>query len=286
MVLVLLFNRKVTIKKKTMVLNRSNPTTSSQRHVLLVDRTGLSKIKPIRSKTHGLSKKGGRNHKGRITSFHRGGGHKRRYRLIDFKRQFCQGEVIGIEHDPNRSAWIARVRIENSHEEFYIIAPNGVFIGNKVVSDSFTDVKPGNSMILANMPIGTSIHNIELNPGKGGQFIRSAGCSGSLIQKTDRYARIRLPSGSQRLVPLECSATIGSISNQDHNLQILGKAGRSRWLSRRPKVRGVAMNPVDHPHGGGEGKTSGGRPSVTPWGRPTKGQSTRSKKKRNKLILK
>jgi large subunit ribosomal protein L2 len=269
-----------------MVLNRSNPTTSSQRHVLLVDRTGLSKMKPIRSKTRGLSKKGGRNHKGRITSFHRGGGHKRRYRMIDFKREFCQGEVIGIEHDPNRSAWIARIRKKNSQEEFYIIAPNDVSVGSTVVSDTFTDVKPGNSMVLARMPIGTSIHNIELKPGKGGQLIRSAGCSGSLIQKTDRYARIRLPSGSQRLVPLECSATIGSISNQDYNLQTIGKAGRSRWLSRRPTVRGVAMNPVDHPHGGGEGKTSGGRPSVTPWGRPTKGQPTRSKKKRNKLILK
>ena len=268
-----------------MVLKRTKPTTPSQRHVSLVDRTSLSNMKPIRSKTYGFAKTGGRNHKGRITTFQRGGGHKRRYRVIDFKRKFCQGEVVSIEHDPNRSAWIARIRREDTQEEFYILAPKGISIGTIVESNEFTDVKPGNSMILAKIPIGTSIHNIELKPGKGGQLIRSAGCSGSLIQKTEHYGRVRLPSGSQRLIPLKCSATLGYVSNQEYNIQNIGKAGRSRWLSRRPIVRGVAMNPVDHPHGGGEGKTSGGRPSVTPWGRPTKGQPTRSKKKRNKLIL-
>ena len=268
-----------------MALKRNKPTTPSKRHLVQIVRSDLLKVKPIRSKTLGLNKKGGRNHHGKITSFHRGGGHKRRFRLIDFRRLSSEAEVLGYEYDPNRSSWIVRAYDKNTQKDFYIIAPKGLLKGMTIASGEQVDIRPGNHISLKNMPIGTSIHNIEMKPGKGGQLIRSAGCSGSLIQKTDRYARVRLPSGIQRLIPLKCSATVGSVSNNDYKIQTIGKAGRSRWLSRRPKVRGVAMNPVDHPHGGGEGKTSGGRPSVTPWGRPTKGQSTRSKRKRNKLIL-
>jgi large subunit ribosomal protein L2 len=280
-----LSNKSLNKKEKIMALKRNKPTTPSKRHLIQLVRSDLLKTKPIRSKTYGLNKKGGRNHYGRITSFHRGGGHKRCFRIIDFKRLPGSAKVLGYEYDPNRSAWIARVCDEETQQEFYIIAPKGLSKDTVIVSGKQADIKPGNHILLENMPIGTSIHNIEMKPGKGGQLIRSAGCSGSLIQKTDCYARVRLPSGIQRLVPLKCSATVGSVSNSDFKIQTIGKAGRSRWLSRRPKVRGVAMNPVDHPHGGGEGKTSGGRPSVTPWGRPTKGQPTRSKRKRNKLIL-
>jgi large subunit ribosomal protein L2 len=266
----------MTLKKKR------KPTSSSQRHLYLIDRTTLSKEKPLSNKTQGLSKKSGRNNQGRITVATKRGGHKRKYREIDFKRQSNSGIVTGLEHDPNRSTWIARIKGE---EEFYILAPNHLQVGDFVSSKVDASVKLGNSLLLKNMPLGATIHNVELKPGKGGQLIRSAGSSGLLIHKGQKYARIRLPSGIQRLVPLTCRATIGSLSNKDYQNQVIGKAGRSRWLGIRPNVRGVAMNPIDHPHGGGEGKSSGGRPSVTPWGRPTKGQPTRSMKKTNKLIL-
>jgi len=194
----------------------------------------------------------------------------------------ASGNVVAIEHDPNRSSWIARIK---GDDLFYILAPNNLQVGDSVESGSEANVKNGNCLKLKDMPLGVTLHNIELKPGRGGQLIRSAGSSGLLIHKGEDYARIRLPSGIQRLVPLECKATIGSLSNKDYKNQVLSKAGRSRWLGVRPTVRGVAMNPIDHPHGGGEGKSSGGRPSVTPWGRPTKGQPTRSKKRTNKLII-
>ena len=268
-----------------MALKRNKPTTPSKRHLVQIVRSELLKVKPIRSKTYGLNKKGGRNHHGKVTSFHRGGGHKRRLRLIDFKRLSSEAEVLGYEYDPNRSAWIVRAYDKNTQKDFYIIAPKGLSKDTVITSGDQVDIKPGNHTSLKNMPIGTSIHNIEMKPGKGGQLIRSAGCSGSLIQKTDRYARVRLPSGIQRLVPLKCSATVGSVSNNDYKIQTIGKAGRSRWLSRRPKVRGVAMNPIDHPHGGGEGKTSGGRSPVSPWGQSAKGLKTRRPKRSDKLII-
>ena len=266
-----------------MALNKKRkPTSPAQRHLYLIERTELSNEKPLSKKTKGFSKKSGRNNRGRLTVATKGGGHKRRYREIDFKRHPNKGTVIGLEHDPNRSAWIARIK---SDTDYYILAPNNLHVGDTISSEMDASVKVGNSLLLRDMPLGVTIHNVELKPGRGGQMIRSAGSSGLLIHKGQDYARIRLPSGIQRLVPLACRATIGSLSNKDYKNQALGKAGRSRWLGKRPTVRGVAMNPIDHPHGGGEGKSSGGRPSVTPWGRPTKGQPTRSKKKVNKLII-
>jgi len=261
---------------------KRKPTSPAQRHLILIDRSGLSKVKPISKKTKGFSKKSGRNNRGRLTVATKGGGHKRRYREIDFKRKSTSGQVTTIEHDPNRSSWIARVE---GVEPFYILAPNNLQVGDVVESGSKVSIKNGNSLKLREMPLGVTLHNIELKPGRGGQLIRSAGSSGLLIHKGEDYGRIRLPSGVQRLVPLDCMATIGSLSNKDYKNQVLAKAGRSRWLGLRPTVRGVAMNPIDHPHGGGEGKSSGGRPSVTPWGRPTKGQPTRSRKRINKLII-
>ena len=270
-----------------MISNKKRkPTSPSQRHLYLIDRTSLSKDKPIARKTKGLTKKGGRNIRGRLTVFTKGGGHKRKYREIDFKRTYHRGEVMGIEHDPNRSAWIARIKSNASKElEFYILAPNHLEVGDSVSGIYKDNLSIGNCRPLRDMPLGATIHNVELQPRKGGQLIRSAGTSGLLIHKGREYARVRLPSGTQRYISLDCLATLGSLANKDYKNQVLGKAGRSRWLGRRPTVRGVAMNPIDHPHGGGEGKSSGGRPSVTPWGRPTKGQPTRSSKKKNKLII-
>ena len=240
----------------------------------------LSNIKPVKSLVKGLYKKGGRNSSGRITVAHKGGGHKRRYRLIDFQRYNLQGSISSIEYDPNRSSYIARVNHNHKKELSYILATTETKIGDSVFSGDFADIKVGHALQLKNIPIGTTIHGLEIFPGKGAQFIRSAGCRGQLIQKNERNALVRLASGKKYVVPSSCFATIGIVSNPEHNNRNLGKAGRSRWLSRRPTVRGVAMNPVDHPHGGGEGKTSGGRPSVTPWGRPTKGQPTRNKRKK------
>jgi|TARA_B110000003_G_C16543553_1_gene493772 large subunit ribosomal protein L2 len=270
-----------------MCLRQVKPTTSSQRQLIQVKYDGLSKIKPEPSLVKGLHKSGGRNHQGRLTAFRHGGGHKRSYRLVDFKRSsFSVAVVVSIEYDPNRSAFIAKVK-DTTGLFHYILAPSDLKIGDKVESGPNAPISIGNALPLKNIPVGTVIHNIELKPGHGGQYARSAGTFGVLIQKVQdgKYAQIRLKSKEQRLVPINCMATIGAVSNPDHGSISLSKAGRSRWLRRRPTVRGVAMNPVDHPHGGGEGKTSGGRPSVSPWGKLTKGPKTRSPKKKSDLIL-
>lgn len=270
-----------------MCLRQVKPTTSSQRQLIQVKYDGLSKIKPEPSLVKGLHKSGGRNHQGRLTAFRHGGGHKRSYRLVDFKRSsFSAAIVVSIEYDPNRSAFIAKVE-DTTGLFHYILAPSDLKIGDKVQSGPNAPISIGNALPLENIPVGTVIHNIELKPGHGGQYARSAGTFGVLIQKVQdgKYAQIRLKSKEQRLVPINCMATIGVVSNPDHGSISLSKAGRSRWLRRRPTVRGVAMNPVDHPHGGGEGKTSGGRPSVSPWGKLTKGPKTRSPKKKSDLIL-
>lgn len=270
-----------------MCLRQVKPTTSSQRQLIQVKYDGLSKIKPEPSLVKGLHKSGGRNHQGRLTAFRHGGGHKRSYRLVDFKRSsFSAAIVVSIEYDPNRSAFIAKVE-DITGLFHYILAPSDLKIGDKVQSGPNAPISIGNALPLENIPVGTVIHNIELKPGHGGQYARSAGTFGVLIQKVQdgKYAQIRLKSKEQRLVPINCMATIGVVSNPDHGSISLSKAGRSRWLRRRPTVRGVAMNPVDHPHGGGEGKTSGGRPSVSPWGKLTKGPKTRSPKKKSDLIL-
>jgi large subunit ribosomal protein L2 len=265
------------------------PTSPSQRHLYLIDRRGLSKKKPLSSQTKGFSKKGGRNNRGRITVGQRGGGHKKKYRTLSFKGTFLkEAKVLSIEHDPNRSAWVARLEGSSPKKDSYFLAPEGLKIGDKISSGSSHWVAPirvGNSNLLKNIPLGLTLYNIETQKWRGGQVARSAGSSGLLLHKGKRYARIRFPSGLQPLISLKCRATIGSVSNKDYKNQVLGKAGRSRWLGKRPHVRGVAMNPIDHPHGGGEGKSSGGRPSVTPWGRPTKGQPTRSKKRRRSFFI-
>ena len=270
-----------------MCLRQVKPTTSSQRQLIQVNYGGLSKVKPARSLIKSLSKSGGRNHQGRLTAFRKGGGHKRRYRVVDFKRRsFAEAEVLSIEYDPNRSDFIAKV-VDTQGIPHYILAPVDLKVGDKVESGPNVPIRIGNALPLSSIPVGTAVHNIELKPGYGGQYARSAGTFGVLIQKAPdgKYAQIRLKSKEQRLVPLNCMATIGVVSNPDHGSIVISKAGRSRWLRKRPTVRGVAMNPVDHPHGGGEGKTSGGRPSVTPWGKLTKGPKTRSPRKNSDLIL-
>ncbi len=269
-----------------MALKSYKPTTPGQRTLILVDRSELWKGKPVKSLTEGLSKKGGRNNQGRITLRRRGGGHKRRYRVIDFKRRKVDmpATVERLEYDPNRSAFIALLRYEDD-ELSYILAPQRLQAGDKIVSGEQTDVKPGNAMPMKSIPVGTVIHNIEMKPGKGGQLARAAGTYAQLLGKDSGYALLRLSSGEQRMVRAECMATIGAVSNPDQKNINLGKAGRSRWLGQRPKVRGVVMNPVDHPHGGGEGRTSGGRHPVTPWGKPTKGARTRNNKATDRYIL-
>ncbi len=269
-----------------MALKQYKPTTPSQRNLVLVDRTGLHKGKPVKALTEGLTKSGGRNNTGRITSRRRGGGHKRTYRQIDFKRtKFDMVAVVErLEYDPNRTAFIALIKYEDG-ELAYIIAPQRLAPGDKVVAGEKVDVKPGNCMRLANMPIGTIIHNVEMKPGKGAQIARSAGTYAQLIGRDRGYAQLRLSSGEQRIIRAECLASVGAVSNPDNQNAKLGKAGRNRWLGKRPSVRGVAMNPVDHPHGGGEGRTSGGRNPVTPWGKPTKGKRTRSNKSTDKYIV-
>jgi large subunit ribosomal protein L2 len=269
-----------------MALKQFNPTTPGRRTLVLVDRSELHKGGPEKSLTEGLTKKGGRNNKGRITARRRGGGHKRRYRVIDFKRNKTgmSAKVERIEYDPNRTAFIALLRYEDD-ELAYIIAPQRLSAGDVVVSDDRADIKPGNCLPLKNIPVGTIIHNIEMKPGKGAQIARSAGTYGQLVGKDAGYAQLRLSSGELRLVLGECRATIGAVSNADNQNINLGKAGRNRWLGKRPAVRGVAMNPIDHPHGGGEGRTSGGRHPVTPWGKPTKGKRTRSNKATDKFIM-
>ncbi|MCW9034288.1 MAG: 50S ribosomal protein L2 [Rhodospirillales bacterium] len=269
-----------------MALKQYKPTTPGQRGLVLVDRAELYKGKPVKALTEGLTKNGGRNNTGRITARRIGGGHKRRYRQIDFKRNKLgmPATVERIEYDPNRTAFIALIKYEDS-ELAYIIAPQRLKAGDTVISDTHADIKPGNAMPMANIPVGTIIHNIEMKVGKGAQIARSAGTYAQLVGKDQGYAQLRLSSGELRLVRGECMATIGAVSNQDQKNIKLGKAGRKRWLGKRPAVRGVAMNPVDHPHGGGEGRTSGGRHPVTPWGKPTKGKRTRSNKKTDRLIM-
>ncbi len=269
-----------------MALKKFNPTTPSQRQLVIVDRTGLWKGKPVKKLTEGLSQSGGRNNRGRITAFNRGGGHKRTYRKIDFKRNKFDvwATVERIEYDPNRTAYIALLTYDDG-EQTYILAPQRLAAGDKVIAAESADVKPGNAMPLSAIPVGTIIHNVEMKPGKGGQIARSAGTYAQLVGRDGTYSILRLKSGEQRLILSTCMASIGAVSNPDNSNINLGKAGRSRWLGRRPSVRGVAMNPVDHPHGGGEGRTSGGRHPVSPWGKPTKGKRTRSNKTTDKFIM-
>ena len=269
-----------------MALKTYRPTTPSRRGLVLVDRGELHKGPPVKTLTEGRSKSGGRNNHGRMTVRRRGGGHKRRYRVVDFKRRKfgVEATVERLEYDPNRSAFIALLRYEDG-EHGYIVAPQRLRAGDRVVADEQADIKPGNAMPMRNMPVGTIVHNVEMKPGKGGQIARAAGNYAQLIGKDAGYALLRLSSGEQRMVRAECMATVGAVSNPDNQNVKLGKAGRNRWRGRRPKVRGVAMNPVDHPHGGGEGKSSGGRHPVTPWGAPTKGKRTRRNKASARLIL-
>ncbi len=269
-----------------MALKKYNPITPSQRQLVTVDRSGLWKGKPVKTLTQGLTKSGGRNNKGRTTAYRTGGGHKRTYRMIDFKRRKFDvpAKVERLEYDPNRTAFIALIKYEDG-ELSYILAPQRLAEGDTVIAGARVDVKPGNAMPLSAMPIGTIVHNVEMKEGKGGQIARSAGTYVQLVGRDQGYAILRLGSGEQRLVRGECMATVGAVSNPDQSNIKLGKAGRARWLGRRPTVRGVAMNPVDHPHGGGEGRTSGGRHPVTPWGKPTKGRRTRSNKSTDKYIV-
>ena len=270
-----------------MALKTYKPITNGMRGLVLVDRSELHKGKPVKQLTEGLTKTGGRNNHGRVTARHRGGGHKRTYRRIDFKRakKDVPAKVVRLEYDPNRTGFIALIEYEDG-ELAYILAPQRMQPGDVIMaSDQQLDVKPGNAMPLSVMPIGTIIHNVEMKPGKGGQIARAAGTYAQLVGRDAGYAMLRLKSGEVRMVRAECMATVGAVSNPDHMNINLGKAGRSRWLGRRPHTRGVAMNPVDHPHGGGEGKTSGGRHPVTPWGKPTKGARTRRNKATDKYIV-
>jgi large subunit ribosomal protein L2 len=269
-----------------MALKTFKPTTPSQRQLVIVDRSELWKGEPVKALTEGLRSQGGRNNTGRMTMRHRGGGHKRRYRLVDFKRvkDDVPAVVERLEYDPNRTAFLALVRYADG-ELAYIIAPQRLKAGDSVVSGDRVDVKPGNTMPMKNMPVGTIIHNVEMKPGKGGQIARSGGTYAQLVGRDSGYALLKLASGEVRMVRGECRATVGAVSNPDEQNIVIAKAGRSRWLGRRPSVRGVAMNPIDHPHGGGEGRTSGGRHPVTPWGKPTKGKKTRQNKATDRLIV-
>ncbi len=269
-----------------MALKTFNPTTPSQRQLVLVDRSELWKGAPVKKLTEGKSKKGGRNSSGHITSRHIGGGHKQRYRLIDFKRR-TEGEatIERLEYDPNRTAFLALIRYKKTDALAYIIAPQRVSIGDVIESGAGADIKPGNALPLHAIPVGTIVHNVEMKAGKGAQIARAAGAYVQVVGKDAGYVLLRLRSGEVRLVRAECYATIGAVSNPDHQNRNDGKAGRTRWKGRRPHVRGVAMNPIDHPHGGGEGRTSGGRHPVSPWGQSAKGKRTRSNKSTDKLIV-
>jgi large subunit ribosomal protein L2 len=269
-----------------MALKQYNPTTSSRRGLVLVDRSSLHKGKPVKMLTEGLSKTGGRNNMGHATSRGIGGGAKRTYRIIDFKRRKfdAPATVERLEYDPNRTAFIALIKYEDGTLA-YIIAPQRLAAGDQVVSSKKTDVKPGNAMEIGQMPVGTIAHNVELKPAKGGQIARAAGSYIQVVGRDKGMVIVRLNSGEQRLIRSDCMATVGAVSNPDNMNQNLAKAGRNRWLGKRPLSRGVAKNPVDHPHGGGEGRTSGGRHPVTPWGKPTKGAKTRSNKATDKFIV-
>ncbi len=272
-----------------MAIKSYKPTTPGRRGMTVTDYYGLSKVAPERSLLEPMKKKSGRNSYGRITVRHRGGGVRRKYRVIDFKRNKpgMNAEVLTIEYDPNRSAFIALIKYEDG-EKRYILAPNGLNVGDTVRSGADADVKPGNALQMMNIPVGTFIHNIELYPGKGAQLVRSAGNMAQLMGKENDYALVRLPSGEMRRIPVKCMATIGQVSNIDHNNVNYGKAGRKRHMGIRPTVRGSVMNPNDHPHGGGEGKSPVGRPGpVTPWGKPALGYKTRKKHHRSdKFIVK
>jgi large subunit ribosomal protein L2 len=269
-----------------MAIKKYKPATPSRRFMSVLDFSDLSKKKPEKSLTSGNPKKAGRNNTGRITMRRRGGGHKRKYRDIDFRRDKdgVPGKVASIEYDPNRSANIALI-VYADGDKRYILAPAGLEIGMTLQSGAEAEYQVGNSLPLANIPLGTVVHNVELVPGKGGQLARAAGNGCQLLAKEGQFAALRLPSGEMRRVFAICRATIGQVGNGDHSNISIGKAGRTRWLGRRPKVRGVVMNPVDHPHGGGEGRTSGGRHPVTPWGVPTKGHKTRKKNKRTNMYI-
>jgi len=269
-----------------MGIKKFKPVTPTLRYRTVSDFADITKKEPEKSLLAPLKKSGGRNNVGRVTARRRGGGHKRRYRIIDFKRRKLDvpSKVAAVEYDPNRSARIALLFYADG-EKRYILAPDGLNVGDTVVAGPDADIKPGNALPLEKIPVGTMVHNIELRSGRGGQMARSAGSFAQLMAKDGDYATLKLPSGEMRMVRRECYATIGQVGNLDHENIVWGKAGKTRWMGRRPKVRGVAMNPVDHPHGGGEGKTSGGRHPVTPWGKPTKGYKTRKKNKASSKFI-
>jgi len=270
-----------------MAIKKYNPTSAGIRHRTDLGNEDLTASKPHRALTKSLKKSGGRNNSGRVTAWHRGGGHKRSYRTIDFLRDKVDvvGKVVTVEYDPNRTARIALVSYTDGAKR-YVIAPDKLTVGDKIVAGPAVDIKVGNTLPLKNIPLGTVIHNIELRPGQGAKLVRSAGALAQLVAREGAYAQIKLPSGEVRMIPVKCAATIGQVGNAEQGKVFLGKAGRSRWRGRRPHVRGVAMNPIDHPHGGGEGKTSGGRHPVTPWGKPTKGAKTRGRKTSDTFIIK
>lgn len=269
-----------------MAIVKSKPTSPGRRFVISIKKQGIHKGEPYAALTESKAKRGGRNAQGRITVRHQGGGHKQRYRIIDFKRNkdAIEGRVERLEYDPNRTAYIALVLYADG-ERRYIIAPKDLKVGDSVVSGQEAPIKVGNTLPIRNIPVGSTIHCLELKPGKGAQLARSAGASVQLVAREGEYATVRLRSGEMRKILAECRATIGEVSNSEHNLRSFGKAGAVRWRGKRPTVRGVAMNPVDHPHGGGEGRTSGGRHPVSPWGTPTKGYKTRGNKRTDKFIV-
>ncbi len=269
-----------------MATRNYKPTSPGRRGMSVADFSDLTKKKPERALTKGKASTGGRNTRGKITSYHRGGGHKRLYRDIDFKRDKWDipAKVASIEYDPNRSARIALLHYADG-EKRYVVAPQGMNVGDRVMTSERAEIKPGNTLPLRLIPTGSLVHNVELKPGKGGQLVRSAGMGAQLMACDANYAQLKLPSGETRMVLATCLATIGQVGNAEHENISVGKAGRSRWLGIRPNVRGVAMNPVDHPHGGGEGRTSGGRHPVSPWGQPTKGHKTRNNRRTDRFII-
>ncbi len=269
-----------------MALKQYNPTSPARRGLVLIDRSSLHKGGPVKHLTEGLKKSGGRNNMGHATARGIGGGHKQRYRIVDFKRRLwdVSGTIERLEYDPNRTAFLALVKYPDESVA-YILAPQRLAPGDQVVAGKKVDVKPGNAMEIGQMPVGTIVHNVELKPGKGGQLARSAGTFIQVVGRDRGMVIIRLNSGEQRYVPSTCMASVGAVSNPDNSNQYFAKAGRARWMGQRPLSRGVAKNPVDHPHGGGEGRTSGGRHPVTPWGKPTKGAKTRSNKSTDKMII-
>jgi large subunit ribosomal protein L2 len=270
-----------------MALRSFKPTSPGIRFKTVLDFAEITKVRPEKSLTHGIPRSGGRNNEGHETVRFRGGGHKRLYRIIDFKRdkRNVPAKVAAIEYDPNRSARIALLHYADG-EKRYILAPLGLSVGDKVIAAEKAEILPGNALPLANIPVGAMVHNVELKPGHGGQLVRAAGAAAQVMAKEGKYVTLRLPSGEMRLVLASCWATVGQVGNLDHINVSIGKAGRSRWLGRRPHVRGTAMNPVDHPHGGGEGRTKGGRHPVSPWGQPTKGYKTRRNKRTDRFIVK